>query len=230
MNSKLTLRELPQQTVVGGLSGKHPVIKFEDRPLSGEVGLHTRFVATLHKHLLRSKISYNFRSIVGIALSHKEFTRRDIEESHTYAVLMIVCTAKEIVLLVLQNIIIESNSRSDKLGDIALHEPVFHRAGVFKLFTDSHTLAGPDEFRQICVEGVMRESGQLHRGGGSVGAAREGDSEDFRGRNSIVGECFVEIANTKEKHRVGVLRLHLDILFHQRSFYELLCHTAVLGN
>ena len=72
----------------------------------------------------------------------------------------------------------------------------------------------------------MWKSGELHRLGGAVGAARKGDPKDFGGCYGIVGEGLVEIAHTKQQHGVGMLLLHLEVLLHQRGFNYFLSHKS----
>ena len=85
-------------------------------------------------------------------------------------------------------------------------------------------IAGAHQFGQISVERMVREPCQFHMLCRPVGAASECDAENFRCRYCIVRECFVEVAHAKKEYCIGMFLFHLDILFHQRSFYDSLCH------
>ena len=65
---------------------------------------------------------------------------------------------KEIVLLVVQDVVGHGDTRRHKFRD-ASFDKFLSKLRVLKLVADGHTLARPDEFRQIGVEGMIRKSG-----------------------------------------------------------------------
>ncbi len=68
---------------------------------------------------------------------------------------------EEVVLAVVEDIVSQGHAGGDKLGDVALDQAVLHQLGVFELLADGHTFAGPDEFWQVGVEGVVGKPGKL---------------------------------------------------------------------
>ncbi len=87
---------------------------------------------------------------------------------------------------------------------------LFLQPWIVKLFADCDTGTGPDEFRQIRVERVMRESGNFHVFAADVPFSG-GNGEDFARPLCILAVCFVEVTEPEQQYCVGVLPLHFVI-------------------
>ena len=124
---------------------------------------------------------------------------------------------EEIVLTPVEGRVGGVHAGGDELRDATLYE-LLGGLWVFELLAYCDAPAGTDELGEICVEGVVGESGELDILRGAVGTPGEGDAEDSAGGLGIVGECLVEVAHTEKEYGVGMLLLHLDILLHQRGF------------
>lgn len=135
---------------------------------------------------------------------------------------------EEVVLAVIEYIVIDRNARRDKFGDASFHQ-LLCELGVLELLTNGHTLPGSHKLREIGVEGMMRKSGQFNRLCRTVGTPCKCDAENFRSRYGVVAKCFIKISHTKQQHSIGMLLFHLEILFHERSLYNLLCHLVLFG-
>ena len=131
---------------------------------------------------------------------------------------------QEIVLPVVEHIVVYRHTGSHKLGYAALHK-LLGSLGVFELLADGHTLSGAHQFGQICVEGMMWESGKLDILCRAVGAPCQGYPEYLGCCNRIIGKSLIEIAYTKEQYRIGMLLFHRQILLHERSLHDCFCHT-----
>ena len=73
---------------------------------------------------------------------------------------------------------------------------------------------------------MVGESRQLDEGRRPVGAVGERDAQNPAGLDRIVAERLVEIAHAEEQDRIGVNRLDLVVLLHQRSLYIFLIRTC----
>lgn len=108
----------------------------------------------------------SFSVVVG-TLTSEELTRRDIEEADSACCLSEVNGRKEVVLLVVQDVIAHGDAWGHKFRDASLHHLVhlgepflafYHGAfllWVLELVADSHTFTRTDKLRQIGVEGVV---------------------------------------------------------------------------
>lgn len=224
--------ELLEQPLVGTLVGKYPVVELRGQIATGEEFLQPPLVAALHQHLLRSEIAKQFVDIFHRPLGGKEFTGGDVEEGHAggaacRGVAREVYGCHEVVLLVVEHIVGQRHSGCHQLGDAAFHE-CLRGLRILELLADGHALACAHQFRQIRVERVVGKTCQLDRSRRAVGAPRQRDAQNLRGRDGVVAERLVEVAHAKQQHRVGVLLLHLEILFHQGCLHHFLSHRFAL--
>ncbi len=215
--------ELFEQAFVGGFRGEEPLLEVEYKVALRKLAFDAAAEAVANEKLFGRHVGDNFVDIVGAALGAEEFAGAYIKEGHAPQRLAHVERGKKVVLAAREHVVAEGHAGSDKLDDIALDE-FFCQLGIFELFADGHTLARTHELGQIGVERVVREAGKLDILGGTVGTARERDSEDFGRHDGVVGKGLVEVADSKEEHRVGVLCLHLGVLLHQRRLDILLSH------
>ena len=133
---------------------------------------------------------------------------------------------KKIILTTRQHIIVHGHTGCHEFGDAALHQ-FLGELRILELLAYGHPLSGTHKLRQIAVESVMRKSGQFNILGRTIGSAREGYAQYFRCFDSIVGEGFIEIADTEKQNCVGMFGFHLDVLLHQRRLNNLFRHQPI---
>ena len=172
-----------------------------------------------------SLIRQEFVDVVVRSLGHVEFAGRNVEKGHTRGLPAEVNRSQVDVFLVGQKVVAQNDARRNQLDDAPLDES-FHQLGVFQLFADRHALPCPHQLGQVGVDGVVGESRQLDEGRRPVGAAGERDAQNPAGLDRIVAERLVEIAHAEEQDRIGVNRLDLVVLLHQRSLYIFLIRTC----
>ena len=215
--------ELAREAFEGGVVAEHPLLEVKHQVFLRQVRGHGVAVPFAHQQFLGCHAGHHLVYIIGTPFGGEEFAGRDIEEGHAGVCLAGVDCGQIVVLLVREDIVVHGDTGCHQFDDSALHQG-FGLLGVLELLADCHALAGADQFRQVCVEGVVGESGQFHMLCGTVGAACQGDAEDFRRGNGIVGESFIEVAHTKQQNSVGMFFLHLEVLLHERSFDNFLGH------
>ena len=175
--------------------------------------------------LFGREIRQEFVDVVVRSLGHVEFAGRNVEKGHARGLPAEVNRSQVDVFLVGQKVVAQNDARRNQLDDAPLDES-FHQLGVFQLFADRHALPGPHQLGQVGVDGVVGESRQLDEGRRPVGAAGERDAQNPAGLDRIVAERLVEIAHAEEQDRIGVNRLDLVVLLHQRSLYIFLIRTC----
>ena len=74
---------------------------------------------------------------------------------------------KKVVLLLFQNFVVGGDAGRHQFGDAALDEG-FGEFGIFQLVADGHAVAGAYQFGKVGVEGMVRKTGEVLVGGGSV--------------------------------------------------------------
>ena len=231
-----------QEFLSGGLLGKDPVIQLKGTILGTKVLLKLRLHGTIIKHLFRLEVAHQLLYIVGRTLTGEEFSRRDVEEAHATSSLAEMDGSEEVVLLVVQDVVAHRHTRSHQFGNATLHHLV-HLAQaflaldflslllrVFQLVAYSHTLASPDEFRQVGVECMMRESSHLcPTSRTAIVTASQRDAEHFGSLDSIFAVSFVEVATTEKQQCLGMLGFHLEELpHHRRKTFIIVCHCFII--
>ena len=131
---------------------------------------------------------------------------------------------EKVVFAARKDVVVHGDARRDKLCDSAFDE-FLGELGILELLTDGYALAGAYKFGKVCVEGMMRKAGELYVLCVAVGAACEGDAQDFGSLDGVVRECFVEVAHAEQQDGIGMFLFHLDILLHQRRLDNFLCHS-----
>ncbi len=92
---------------------------------------------------------------------------------------------------------------------------------------DRNTLASPNEFRQVGVECMMRESCHLCPASRTtIVTASQRDAEHFGSLYRIFAISFVEVTTTEKQQCFGVLGFHLEELsHHRRKTFIIVCHS-----
>ena len=114
-------------------------------------------------------LSYAFEIMLknNVENSVKENILASYEIAHAAGTLAEVHSRKEVVLLVVEYIVVDGYTRSNKFGDAALHK-FLSQFRILKLVAYRHTTAGTDKFRQIGIKSMKRESGHFERSNGTL--------------------------------------------------------------
>ena len=216
--------EMFQESIVGSLGGEDPVLQFIGEEAGTEVLLELRPFGPLEEDLLRHDTVQQFIHIFAGALSRQELARGDIQEGNTRHFLLEMDRRKEVVLLVVQYIIIDSDTRRHQLRDATLHQ-LLSQLRVLQLVADGHTLTRAHQFRQISIQRMMRETGQFDRLGRTVRTLGQRDSQDFGSHHRILQKRLIKIAHTEQQDRIRMHRLEFQVLLHQRRFHYI-CHVT----
>ena len=146
-----------QQLLVCRLVSKHPVIEFERAVAGTKQALEVLLARAVVEHLLGLYVGEQLLYVVVGAFACEELTRRDVEERDATGSFSEVYGRQKVVLLIVQHGVAHGNTGRHQLRNAALDQ-FLGQLGVFELVADGHALAGTDEFWQISVEGVMRET------------------------------------------------------------------------
>ena len=87
---------------------------------------------------------------------------------------------------------------------------------ILQLLADSHTFACPHKFWQIGVKSMMRKPSQFNAVVKAVHSARQSNTKYFRRFDCVFAENLIEVTHAEQKNGIGMLLLHLLILFEQR--------------
>ena len=149
-----------QQFLTGSRFCKYPVVQLECKELVTEITFKHQVFATFKKNFLRGKVIQQFVYIIKRSFCSKEFTGRNIEKSNSTGSLSEMNGSQEVILFIVQNIIIDRNTRSNQFGNTTLHQLLRH-FGVFELVADSDTFSSANQFRKVGIKGMMRKTCHL---------------------------------------------------------------------
>ena len=202
--------EMLQQFLSCVLLCEHPVVELKDSEFRAEILFKLLALCLIVEHFFRSKVANELLHVVVGTLTSEELTRRDIEEADSACCLSEVNGRKEVVLLVVQDVIAHGDAWGHKFRDASLHHLVhlgepflafYHGAfllWVLELVADSHTFTRTDKLRQIGVEGVVGETCHLSACRSTVVALGERQTKNLRGFHGIVAVSLVEVATAEE--------------------------------
>lgn len=196
------------------LLGENPFVEAVGVEFRPERTGKTVLIAALVNDLFGREVRNQFIDIRVRPFGHVELARRDVQEGDARSLAAEIDRGDKIVLLVGQDIVTQHDTRGNQFDDTALDKPLY-QLGVFQLLADSHALAGPHQFREVGVDGMVGESRQLDIRRGTVGAARERDAQNAAGLDRIVAESLVEVAYAEQQDGVGMYCLDGVILLHQ---------------
>lgn len=212
--------EMPQQRLVGEVVAEDPV--FLGRDDEGLVAHRVEVFPPpfVDDHLGRIDRLEQFFQLRRRHFRHRELARRGVEKGKADPVFVgpirpPVDGSEVLRPFRTQQLIVKRHTGRDHLDHVALDD-LAGKFGIFELFADRHTHPGLDELREVIVEGVIGKAGQRHLGGGATRPLRQRDAEDLADGPGIVFEGLVEIAHAEEQDRVGMPRLDLVILPHER--------------
>ena len=206
--------ELPAELLAVHLLGEDPLVEPVGVEPRSEGSRETVLIAALVDHLLRCEVRDQLVHVGVVALGNVEFAGRDVEKGHTRCPPAEVDRGDVVVLLVGQDVVAQHDARRDQFDHPALDQPL-DQLRVLELFADGHTFAGPHQFREVGIDGVVGKPGQLDVGRRAVGPACERDAQDAAGLDRIVAERLVEVPHAEEQDGVGMHRLDRVVLLHQ---------------
>ncbi len=174
-----------QKTVHSGVGRVNPVFLLVCQILVAECRDEILTAVSVVKHLFGLEAVQQFLYVIACAFGRQELASGYVKESNAdflFAIEMNGC--EEVVFLVIQHIIINRDSWCYEFRDASLDE-FFSQFWVFKLVADSDTQSGSDQFRQICVERMVRESGHFCGLRSAVGSFGERYAENLRCLDSV---------------------------------------------
>ena len=133
---------------------------------------------------------------------------------------------KEIILFMIQDIVVDRDTRRNQLRHSAFHQLLSHLR-VFQLVADSNTFTGTDQLGKISIEGMMRKSGHFNKLARPVGFFCLYDSQYLGTNHGVFAIHFVKVSYTEQKYSIRMFRLYIEILLHQWGFNDL-CHGIYL--
>ena len=113
--------EMFQQAVVGCFRSKHPVVQFENKEPGTESLLKAFTAAPLDQDFFRGKVIQQFIHIVNSPLGRQELAGRDIEKCDSADILAEMDSSKEVVFFMVEDIVVDRDTRSHQFGDAAFH-------------------------------------------------------------------------------------------------------------
>ena len=146
-----------QQLLTGSRFCKYPVVQLEREELITEITFKHQAFATFKKNLFRGKVIQQLVYIIKRSFCSKEFTGRNIEKGNSTGSLSEMNGSQKVILFIVQYIIIDRNTGSNQFGNATLHQLLRHFR-VFQLVTDGDTFSGTNQFRKICIKGMMRKT------------------------------------------------------------------------
>src|SRR5437899_7369468 len=162
------------------------------------------FVASEHRsEVLRSR---------GL---EQELAGREIERRQPGRRAPSVDRQQEIVAAALEPVVGEDGAGGDGLDDRAPHEAL-GELGILHLLADRHAVTEARQPPQVLGRRLDGNTGEGHLRSAAVVARRESEAQFARGELRVVLEHLVEVTHPEEQDGVGVSRLDLAILLHQR--------------
>ncbi|HRN53057.1 MAG TPA: hypothetical protein PK788_06140 [Gemmatimonadaceae bacterium] len=140
------------------------------------------------------------------AATHRRILRRTRTQHHC---------AEEVVAGAVEQVVAERRARRDRLDHLALDD-AFRELGILDLLADRHAESLRDESPQVLIRRFHRNARQRHLGCPAVVPRCQRETEYARRHLGVVEEHLVEIAHPEEQDRVGMPRLDLPVLRHQR--------------
>ena len=143
-------------------------------------------------------------------LRHRELARADVGVRDARSVVVEGDGGEVVVGRLVEQLRLDDGARCDDPHDGAVDEAPPVRLA--DLLADGDAVALLDEAREVGVEGVVGNAGERHLLALPHVPLREDDLQIARRDLSVLVERLVEVAHAEEEQRVGVLRLHAEVL------------------
>ncbi len=155
------------------------------------------------------------RQLLGRGRFEQQLTGREVERREPSGCAPGIHGDEEVVAAALEPVVRQHCARRDGLHHFAPHEPL-REPGVFDLLADGDPMSQGDQPPQILGRGLDRNAGEGHVDGAAVVARRERETQLPRSEPGVIIEHLVEVSHSEEQDRVGIPRLDVAILLHQR--------------
>jgi hypothetical protein len=155
---------------------------------------------------------------VGIAretADQAQFARREIRRRDPHLATQRVERAEIVVAPDIQQVVAERRARRDRLDHGALHDPL-REPRILDLLADRHAVSLLHEATQVLRGRLHRHAGQRHLRRAAVVPRGQREVQRARRHLGVLVEHLVEVAHPEEQDRVGMPRLDLPVLRHQR--------------
>ena len=195
------------------------------RVIVAEAVLDALLVAPGNDQLLGGERPHQRADVVQRALRHLELSGGHVQEGGAALVALEGEAAQVVVLLDFQHVLAEGDARRDDFRHPALDE-LLRELRVLQLVADGHLEAGADQFRQVVLDGVVREAGHGDGPLVAVGFLRLHEAQHPGRRHGVVRVGFVEVPHAVQQQRFGVLCLDLEELPDQGGVFRHLRHTV----
>ena len=218
--------KLPAELLRAAVIDKGPFLEVGDIGRIPEGFPRHLLTAALHDHLAGieggEQGGYEFLT----ALGKTEGAGGNVQEGRSHAVLAEAYSRKIVVLLALEHLVAERDSRSHEFGYASLYE-LLGEFRVLELVADRDLVAGADESGQI---GVYRMMGEARHGQSPLVPVRtlgQHYAQHLAGQQRIIRICLIEIPDPVEQDRLGILGLDFKKLLDKRRVFRhlLLFHT-----
>ena len=220
--------ELVGEALLGGVLHEGPLVQAGDVIVAEALLDGAEHVALDHQ-FARLQGTQQGADVVDAALGHLEGAGGHVQEGGAAALSLEGQPGQVVVLLLVQHPLAEGDARGEDFRDPALDELVLHERRVLQLVADGHLVAAAHEFLEVALDGVVGEAGHGRVALVAVGAAREHESEHLAHEHGIVGVGLIEVPDTVQEDRLGVLGLDAEILLQHRGIFAFLCHFVRLG-
>lgn len=127
---KLLRFEMFQQAVISSFRSKHPIIQFENKEPGTKSLFKTFTAASFDQDFFRRKVVQQFIHIIDRSLGRQELAGRDIEKRDSTNILSKMDGGKEVVFFMVEDIVINRDTRSHQFGDAAFHQ-FFRKLRIF---------------------------------------------------------------------------------------------------
>ena len=179
----------------------------------------------MHHQFLGLEGAYQRGNVVQRTLGHLELAGGYVQEGGAALVLFQGEAAEEVVFLGLQHILPKGDAGGYDFRNAALDQ-FLGKLGVFQLVADGHFIAGPHQFGEVILQGVMGEAGHGHGAFVSVGFLGLNQAQDPYGGDGVVGVHFVEVSHPVQEQSLGVLCFYLEVMPQHGGVFCHLCHRS----
>ena len=191
--------KMRQEALVGSIRRVNPVVELVGIIFGPEIfGEHLLF-GTLKDDFLGAKTADELVDIFDASLGAEKFAGTDVEKGDARGVFAEVYAGEEIVFLVIEYVVVKRDTRRHQFRNAALDD-LLGQFGIFQLLADSHPLTGAHELGQVGIQRMIGKTGKLDVRSLSIGAAREGDTEDFGREYRIFRKRFVKVADAEQQY------------------------------